>query len=822
MKSTSLQVYYIILLKRSATRAGRLFCREGGAWEQKISKMKVEILIPFWISAFGIALAVAAGGLIWRSTFLMHVIVFCLLLVGSLIYLIWRGIMQHGNLPHFTGDWICYFSAAAVIGFWLISPGLRDGMERAYLLLFFCLVLVLMIDFIGQISHRETVLHGVVLSTGIVAALALLEVYGQYFLFWESAGSREIFPPYTYRLVSLLGHSNAYMAMLNLTAPLAVTGFLVSRQRPKQFLFGFWIVVFLITVPFTTSHGGLIGLIVWLIILSGLWLKDKLKWNVIQTWVWQRWLQVGGLSLLLLCSFGLVILKIWGYFASHPSHGSGFFSSRSEIWLSALRIWTNSPWVGIGIGRFGIAYLDSGMSIPPNDWPTHAHNILINTLSETGILGAIVLLLFLFALGRLCITGFKTVSTANLPWARAALAGLSAWAVQSLVDDFLGSSPVMLMVILLTAWLVTGADQPLPRRDISLAILVIPILILGSGTAYFLASYRPLVEGLEISKKGNWTAAAERLTSSARRDSRLAYYSTQAGLAWAQAWGQDHHAFSRLEAEIFLENSLDLVPTPAILWADLGVIRAQGKDYDQALLNMLHAEAIAPSEPSFPLNLGSMYEAQGQTDAAKAAYARVLELAPDYASHPFWQQSDLHRAVFKDWQSKSKPSEPVETYWSQARTAISAGRLEDAQRLLAVADWTAESDIAVLVTRGQLAAARGNTGEEIEVYQEIASQITLAHLNSPVDFARTYSQKLYQRDGMDYDLVPGYLQLASDVGQFNALQRLWELQTAQGNCSMAGETWVVLQRARSGGSLEADRLYPVPACQRLNPQKETP
>ncbi|MBN1315407.1 MAG: O-antigen ligase family protein [Anaerolineales bacterium] len=59
---------------------------------------------------------------------------------------------------------------------------------------------------------------------------------------------------------------------------------------------------------------------------------------------------------------------------------------RMAHWQSALRMADYNPWLGIGIGNYAAAYSDYDLL----NWPYplgHAHNIYLNMLAETGVLG---------------------------------------------------------------------------------------------------------------------------------------------------------------------------------------------------------------------------------------------------------------------------------------------------------------------------------------------------------------------------------------------------------------------------------------------------
>lgn len=90
---------------------------------------------------------------------------------------------------------------------------------------------------------------------------------------------------------------------------------------------------------------------------------------------WRRHWRVYGL----LSLAGLGVLAAWKW-------GSGL--ERLRYWQAALSAWPASPWFGVGpLGLVARHIIQEG-----EGWQLHAHNILITTLAETGLIGLLALL----------------------------------------------------------------------------------------------------------------------------------------------------------------------------------------------------------------------------------------------------------------------------------------------------------------------------------------------------------------------------------------------------------------------------------------------
>ena len=73
--------------------------------------------------------------------------------------------------------------------------------------------------------------------------------------------------------------------------------------------------------------------------------------------------------------------------SADPGHASGDVL-RCDLWRGALRITTDHPILGVGVGEFGRAYrIDRDPTYVDNRLGT-AHNFYLNTLAETGIVGS--------------------------------------------------------------------------------------------------------------------------------------------------------------------------------------------------------------------------------------------------------------------------------------------------------------------------------------------------------------------------------------------------------------------------------------------------
>ncbi len=69
---------------------------------------------------------------------------------------------------------------------------------------------------------------------------------------------------------------------------------------------------------------------------------------------------------------------------------------RMAHWFAAWNMFTDFPWLGVGVGNYGVVYPQYGL----REWPFslgHAHNFYLNMLAETGLIGLAFYLVLVFS-----------------------------------------------------------------------------------------------------------------------------------------------------------------------------------------------------------------------------------------------------------------------------------------------------------------------------------------------------------------------------------------------------------------------------------------
>jgi O-antigen ligase len=340
--------------------------------------------------------------------------------------------------------------------------------------------LVLYLFVANESDERWTkALIAVLLGTG-----ALVALHGIYqFLFQIGPEGFVLFGRFM-RAYGTFEQPNPYAGYLGLTLPVAV-GLLGTLLLPKQHrVTGSWLVC--------ASVCG--GLMVTALIMSwsrGAWLGFAVAVAAMSLAIIARSGRIAVLSAaVVLCVIvvafvsGLsvvppVLVQRLGDFAPYLglmdvrgleiTDANFAVLERMAHWQAALDMWTDHPWLGLGIGNYEIAYPSYALPL----WPLplgHAHNYYLNIAAETGILG---LAAYLVLWGS-ALVGVLQVLRQTSGWSRGIAVGvlgvLVHLAVHNLFDNLYVHAMYLQVAILLgitAASLRNKSSQPYSESQIA-------------------------------------------------------------------------------------------------------------------------------------------------------------------------------------------------------------------------------------------------------------------------------------------------------------------------------------------------------------------
>ncbi|MBU4347364.1 O-antigen ligase family protein [Patescibacteria group bacterium] len=289
-----------------------------------------------------------------------------------------------------------------------------QGLETHFYYLLFFILLLLNLESDKQIYR---IIIAIALSSFFICVYGLLQIAGLDFFDWNE-------PVYiTHRVTSTLGQPNFLASYLLLAIP--ATAYLINS--PKKFLYKFsWAILLIFQLAclfFTYSRAGWLGLFFG-VIFSGLvylFAKKKFALKLLNKKALGSALLIivmaaSCFSLLFYCNamFKARIKSIVDF------NGAGA-ATRMAFWQAGIDIIKKKPLFGYGLDNQGeelVKYYkkDWARTGWVNDFPDRAHNLFLDTLITTGIVGFLFYLALLYLFFKLIIENIKNNNSAFLSW----------------------------------------------------------------------------------------------------------------------------------------------------------------------------------------------------------------------------------------------------------------------------------------------------------------------------------------------------------------------------------------------------------------------
>ncbi len=361
----------------------------------KIVLFKILILLLLLFSLFKLALPDDKYKIrrwLSLSFFYKYLLIPCLFLLSLLITVI--------------------FSRDPAISFY----GLYSRYQGLDSYIFYFLFFILLLSNIKTIKQIRRIIIAAVLSSFLVSLYGLAQMAGFDFKDWTE-------PAFiTGRATSTLGQPNFLASYLLLVIPLTI--YLIIRT--SKFLIRFlWIIVFLfqiLSLFFTYSRGGWIGLILG-ITLTGLiylWITKK---NVLSFLKNKKLIKFSLLILFLLVVYTTCLLCRSDFFRyrikSSFDFKGGSVAARINFWQAGWQAFKKNPILGYGPetqGEVFVGYYKKDWAIHGNVnvYPNRAHNLFFDILLTSGLVGLILYLALLYLFYKLILANIKNKQRAGL------------------------------------------------------------------------------------------------------------------------------------------------------------------------------------------------------------------------------------------------------------------------------------------------------------------------------------------------------------------------------------------------------------------------
>lgn len=555
----------------------------------------------------------------------LHHVVMTALLAGWLIHRIRIG----RGLPRTPLDlWLV--GVAALYGIATItSRDPRVSFEVLWFPLHFLLAYYVMAALI-EAGRTRLLLEAQFLMAAVVVIAAGMQLASWWFglnlvpetsVGWNAALGQGILPLESPRLYLPLGVTTWLAAYTAPLALFAVVKGLTEQQRDLRVGLGLLAVLLVVVMLLTGSRGGVISLgaagavLILLRILS----SDRFR-RLSRT----RQLLFVMTPALVFALLGAGVL-LW----TQTRGSDGSDRLRLGLWRGAIDIISDAPLTGVGPGMFGRVYREVRDPEYVDDRLGTAHNVLLNTAAETGIVSALLLVGIGGAVTQVWWRRWRKAQGAARLRLEGAFSALVGFVVQSQFDLFT-ATPIILLIVLLTAYICVEPDR-IPSDSGT------RIRLAGASAALIAVA----VFGVVLL---NWDRAHGLLLASVRDpggDSQTFADEAAAidpGLRLYPLWS----AYLRGDSQSLTE-ALALEPTWDIGWLHVAETAEQAGDYAGALAALGRVRSVSWVSP------GALHWARIAEQEAAAPTTEIVSAyrsAIDWAGLPlseFWNETPLRR-----------------------------------------------------------------------------------------------------------------------------------------------------------------------------------
>ncbi len=280
------------------------------------------------------------------------------------------------------------------------------------------------------------------------AATIGISLYGVYQFFFTTLSTKwtdtELFNENFGRLTATFENPNVYGTFLIIAVPIALMSAIFAKGWRAKVFFGVGAAIATVNMFLTYSRGCYVALFVTLAIL----LISKGK-----GWLW------AGAGAAALSPFYLpesVLQRIM----SIGNLADSSVSYRINIWKGAFAMFQKYWWMGVGIGDAAFVSIYQSEALTAVEDAPHAHNLFLQIACEGGILGLIVLILFIAYVFRSAVS-YLAKSQGFSKWMRLTL--IAIWGgllVQGMTDYiFYNNNLFAIMMISLGAMVTQGGNE---------------------------------------------------------------------------------------------------------------------------------------------------------------------------------------------------------------------------------------------------------------------------------------------------------------------------------------------------------------------------
>jgi len=307
----------------------------------------------------------------------------------------WKWLFS-GRVTHVI---LAYFSVTVLSSVVLNGPTSAVAHELMRLVSYLCFYYTI-IDWVRTEADFHAVINTMLLSTIGVALFgfyqAIIGDYSQLFeILYPIQEEALKNPPFSGRITSFISHYNTLAGYLNMIIPFAIYLSVKARNIDGRRLARLCFAFSSIAMVLTQSRGGLLAYVGVIMAAAYLLAPDR-RARI-------RWIG----SLLLFCVLAYIAVGLM--FERLSGVDTYTEVTRLEIWAGAALIFLSRPLVGIGYGNFKTIIANT--ITVQEGFMLDAHNLYMELLAETGLLGFVTFLTLAATVIRRGVRNFRTAPT---------------------------------------------------------------------------------------------------------------------------------------------------------------------------------------------------------------------------------------------------------------------------------------------------------------------------------------------------------------------------------------------------------------------------
>lgn len=524
----------------------------------------------------------------------------------------------------------------ALVGVWVVSAAASLDPRMAFEHLWFLLVHVLFFLFLAETIRRgrqRMLMDAQFLIAALVVFVTGIELASWYFglgitpgtsIGWADVTAAAPLPLVAPR-VSLAMNISTLLA--GYVAPLLAITLVWALTAHRQYRAPLVILAvgLLIVLVLTFSRGGLLSFAA----AAGVFILFRMMQSQRLTQLIPVPVMVGAAVIAAVIVVGYVV----GISATRRSGDEG----RLDMWQGALQIASDHPVLGVGPGLYGRAFRTYRSTEYVQDKLASAHNVYLNTLAETGIVGLIAAAAVGVAFLRAWWQNWRQACGGRKIRLEGVFAALVGVGIHSMVDTFT-ITPIVLLIVLLAAYAVMkpreGFEVIPTAHPATAGIAVVAVVAYGMWFAVLDMAQSRYQQSL-----GGGDTALENAEAAVLLDLGLRLYDLQIAYLHGQ---QD--ACSAETLDLYTQ-ALTLEPTWETGWINFAALTLrQQDDGERALAALDHARQLKASGTA-PLHWARLAEARGLAadEAIIESYVTYLKYHPVMAFSAFWQETALRQ-----------------------------------------------------------------------------------------------------------------------------------------------------------------------------------